>query len=218
MSCCTFAPVRRTTALVLTAAALLPAGAAVGFAGAAAPQPKLMALTREDVGHVAYVEGEGATTAGPIPALRGYKRTFTGLTPGSVQALSIEDTVLVGKTPAAAAKAVSSLVAASSTQAGLDRLYDQSAKAFAALADSPITKGGVIRARAMRAGDGAAEVVFRFTTADGAATQVGRLVVSVGGTLSVITWEGHMPGLSPATTRQFALAAATRMRAAAGSA
>jgi hypothetical protein len=201
--------------LVAACAAVLPSvtGAQPRLAG---PQPKLMVLTSRDVGHVSYVEAEGATTDGPIAAVRGYRRTFSGFTPGSVQLLTVKDTVLIGKNPAAAANWIASFVRATSSKSGLDKLYAQTAKDYAASVQETITKGSVIRARTLKAGDAAAEVVFRFTTSDATAVQVGQLFVRVGGNLTAIYFDGAMPGLSPEATKELALAAALRMRQGAG--
>jgi hypothetical protein len=69
-----------------------------------------------------------------------------------------------------------------------------------------------MRARELKAGDGAVEVVFRFTTSEATAVQVGQIFVRVGGNLSAIYFDGAMPGLSPEATKELALAAALRMR------
>jgi hypothetical protein len=193
---------------VLAVAALVVGPATAGSSG---PDPKLMALTQDDVGYVATVESEGRTTSGPIAATRGYRRTFSGLTPGSVQLLTVEDTVLLGKAPGAAAKLIAARLLASRSQSGRDKLYADAAKAFTVSSGLAVTKGAVVRAGAVKAGDGAVEAVFRFVT-PGGAFQVGELYVRVGGTLSAISSNGAMPGLSAVTTRQFALAAAAHMK------
>jgi hypothetical protein len=206
--------VDRARLLLLTTVALATAAATAAVAGAqprlAGPDPKAMGLTRLDVGHVAYVDEEGATTEGPIPASRGYRRVYAGLTPASVQLLTVDNTVLIGRTQGAAAKWISSVVAATGSKAGLERLYAQAAKPFAALGNEPVEKRTVLRAGALKAGDGAVEVVFRFLTDDGA-FQVGEIFVRVGGNLSAIWFGGAMPGLSASVTRQLARSAAMRL-------
>jgi hypothetical protein len=206
--------VHRAWILALTAVTLSVAAASADLAGArprlAGPDPKAMGLTRLDVGHVAYVDREGATTAGPIAASRGYRRVYAGLTPASVQLLTVDNTVLIGTNPGAAASWVSSVAAATGSKAGLERLYAQVAKPFAAMGNEPVEKSTVLRAGALKAGDGAVEVVFRFLTADGA-FQVGEIFVRVGGNLSAIWFSGAMPGLSASVTRQLARSAATRL-------
>jgi hypothetical protein len=199
-----------TVALVVAVVAALPSG--TGAQALVGAQPKLMVLTARDVGHVSYIKGEGATTEGPIAASRGYRRTFSGFTPGSVQLLTVEDTVLIGKSPAAAAKWIASFVRTTSSKGGLDKLSAQTAKDYGASIQERITKGSVMRARELKAGDGAAEVVFRFTTSEATVVQVGQIFVRVGGNLSAIHFDGAMPGLSPEATKELALAAALRMR------
>ncbi len=207
----------RRMSTVLVAAAALVTVLMPAVAGAqplpAGPDPKPMALTRDEVGYVAFVDSEGYTTDGPIAASRGYQRVFSGLSAGKVQLLTIRHTVLIGKNPAAAARLVSSLVTASSSEVGRDKLYNKAAKAFAASSQLTVTNGAVLRARAFKAGDAAAEIVYRFATPDGS-VQVGETLVRVGGNLSVISYEAPMPGVSAATARQLALAAAAHMKAA----
>ena len=202
--------------VLLLAAVSLAAAAAVtasSFAhtGIAGPDPKRMTLSANDVGYVARVEKEGYTTKGLIPATRGYQRSFSGLSPGTVQFLTVQETVLIGKDPAAAGKLIASIVAASASQAGLSALYKQHATPLAASLGVPTAGGSVVRAKSIKAGDGAAEIVFHFVAPEGD-YQGGEVFVRVGGTLSVVTYGTVAPGLAASQARLFALNAATRMK------
>jgi hypothetical protein len=204
--------VQRARAFAVAAAVLVAALATWSAAGAAArPDPKLMALTAKDVGYVASVEKEGYTTKGPIAATRGYRRTFSGLSPGTVQYLAVEDTVLIGKDPAAAGKLIASIVAASKSQAGLASLYEQNAGGLAASLGVPTAGGSVVRAKAIRAGDGGAEILFEFVAPEGD-FQGGQVFVRVGGNLSVVSYGTVAPGVPAGFARLFAVNAAARLR------
>jgi hypothetical protein len=196
--------------VALATAAAVPALAGAR-ASSAGPQPRLMALTQQDVGHVATIDEEGSTTKGPIAASRGYHRWFSGLTPGRVQLLSIENTVLVGRSPSAAAKLVSSILASSPARLGSDKRYVDTARAFVESVQSGVSGGTVVRSGPVKAGDSAAEIVFRFDTVSGA-FQVGQIFVRVGGNLSTIYYGGVMPGLSIQTARRIAVVAGERLR------
>ena len=201
-------------AFAVVAVVALPAVAGAG-PRVAGPQPKQMVLTPADVGHVSYVEKHGAASAGPIAATRGYRVVFSGLTPGSVQLLTVDETVLLGKSPGAASKWLASYVRSLGTKAAVDRLLAQSSKSYSTSTDSVVIKETVLRARALRAGDAAAEVVFRLGIDDASSVQIGQIYVVVGNNLSAISFNGAMPGLSPTATRELAVAAAKRMRDAA---
>jgi hypothetical protein len=204
-------PARALLALVaLLVAVGVPAGA---FArpNVAAPDPQKMALTQRDVGYVASIEKEGKTTKGLIPATRGYQRQFSGFSPGTVQYLTVNNTVLVGKTPAAAGKLIASIVAASATPSGLASLYKKYAGTIATSLGVPTAGGSVVRAKALKAGDGAAEIVFKFVAPEGD-FQGGEVFVSLGGNLSVVTYGTVAPGLAPSQARLFALNAAYRLK------
>src|SRR5262249_46979951 len=158
-------------------------------------------LTAVDVGHGAVVESQRYSTDGPIPASHGYQRSFTGAALGKAQLFTLQDTVLVGKSPAAAAKLVSSILLAASSKTGRDALYQQSAKSFAASSKLTVRSGAVTRAGALSAGDSAAEVVFRFVTPTGS-FQVGEIFVRVGGNLSAIYYGAGTPGVTHGSALQ----------------
>jgi hypothetical protein len=212
---CTVVVMSHRRALVLTVVALVVAAMAAGVARAqpraGAPQPKLMALTVDDLGRGAVVESQRFTTSGPITASRGYQRSFAGVTVGKVPLFTLQDTVLVGKTEAGAAKLVSSILLASSTKAGRNTLYVESEKSFAASSKLTVQGGAVTRAGELTAGDSAVELVFRFNTPKGS-FQVGEIFVRVGGNLSAIYYGAGKPGLTRPGARRLALAAARHMR------
>ena len=170
-----------------------------------------MALSVGDLGRGAVVESQRYTTSGPIAATRGYQRSFTGVTLGTANLFTLQDTVLIGKTPAAAAKLVSSILLATSSKAGRNALYVESQKSFAASSRLAVQSGAVTRAGALKAGDAAVEIVFRFDTASGS-FQVGEVFVRVGRNLSAIYYGAGTPGVSQAGARRLALAAALHMR------
>ena len=204
---------RASLAVLALALAFAAAPAATPRPGAAGPDPRQMALTAKDVGYVASVEKEGYTTKGPIAATRGYQRAFSGLSPGTVQYLTVKDTVLIGKDPAAAARLIASIVAAGKSQAGLDALYEQHATALAAALGVPTAGGKAARARAIKAGDGGAEILFDFVAPEGD-FQGGQVFVRVGGNLSVVSYGTVAPGVPAGFARLFAQNAAARLKAA----
>ena len=210
---CTVAGMSRRRTLVLAATTLVAVAATAAAAQAlgGAPAPKPMALTVSDLERGAVVESQRFTTSGPIPASRGYQRSFTGVTLGNASLFTLQDTVLVGKTPAAAAKLVSSILLATSSKAGRTTLYLESEKSFAASSGFTVESGAVTRAGALEAGDAAVEIVFRFDTARGS-FQVGEIFVRVGGNLSAIYYGAGTPGVSKAGARRLAIAAASHMR------
>lgn len=187
------------------------AGRAHARDGAVAPQPKLMTLTVDDLGRGAVVDSQGSTTSGPIAASRGYQRSFTGVTLGKAHVLTLQATVLVGTSPAAAARLISSIVLATSSKAGRDTLYVESAKGFAGSSKLAVTSGAVTRAGVLKAGESAVEIVFRFDTTRGS-FQVGEIFVRVGRNLSAIYYGAGTPGVSQAGARRLAVAAAERMQ------
>jgi hypothetical protein len=204
---------RARTPLLLVALAIASAAAAAGATAqvrAAGPDPRMMAMTTNDVGYVARVEKEGYTTRGPIAATRGYRRAFSGLAPGTVQYLTVENTVLVGKDPAAAQKLIASIVAASKSQAGLASLYRKNAGGLAASLGVPTAGGSVTRAKAIKAGDGGAELLFHFVAPEGD-FQGGQVFVRVGGNLSVVSYGTVYPGVPAGFARLFAINAAARL-------
>jgi hypothetical protein len=202
----------RRGALVFLAVALATVLMATGVAGAraAAPQPKLMALTTDDLGHGAVVQAQSFTTGGPIPASHGYQRSFTGVTLGKAHLFTLQDTVLVGKSKSAAAALISSILLASSSKTGRDALYLQSEKSFSTSAKMTVRSGAVTRAGEIKAGDSAVEIVFRFDTPTGS-FQVGEIFVRVGGDLSTIYYGAGTPGVSQATARHLAQVSAKHM-------
>ena len=205
----------RTRRLFAVAALLLAlAATSASLARAAAPEPKLMTLTVADLDKGAVVESQRSTTNGAIPASRGYQRSFTGVSLGKARLFTLQDTAVVGKTPSAAAKLISSILLASSSKRGRDALYLESEKSFASSSNLTVRSGAVTRAGELEAGDGAAEIVFRFDTPKGS-FQVGEIFVRVGGNLSAIYYGAGMPGVSQASARRLALAAARRMQGAA---
>jgi hypothetical protein len=191
------------TAVVAVAAVAAPADAATG--------PKPMALTVADLGSGAVVDSQQFTTSGPIPASRGYVRSFTGVTLGPARLFTLQDTVLVGKTSSAAAKLVSAILLTASSKAGRDTLLAESQKSFAASSHMAVSKGAVTRAGELDAGDSAVEIVFRFDTQTGS-FQVGEIFVRVGETLSTIYYGAGTPGVSQSGARRLALLAAKHMR------
>jgi hypothetical protein len=170
-----------------------------------------MALTVEDLGQGAVVDSQRYTTSGEIPASSGYRRTFAGVALGKANLFFLEDTVLVGKSPAAAAKLISSVLLASSSKTGRDALYLESKKEFASSSKMAVVSGAVTRAGKLKAGDSAVEIVFRFNTAE-ASFQVGEIFLRVGGNLSTIYYGAGTPGVSLADARRLALAAAAHIR------
>ena len=196
--------------VVLAVTGAIAAGAS-GHAGVSGPDPRRMALTANDVGYVARVEKEGYTTRGPIAATRGYQRVFSGLAPGSVQYLPVQNTVLIGKDPTAAQKLIASIVAASKSQAGLARLYRQNAPSIAGPLGVPTAGGSVTRVRALRAGDGGAEILFHFVAPEGD-FQGGLVFIRVGGNLSVTSYGTVSPGVPAGFAQLFAINAAARLK------
>lgn len=199
----------RAIAFVVVVAVALAAVAA--RASAAAPGPKPMAITVADLGRGAVVESQVFTTKGPIPAVRGYQRSFTGVTLGKAHLFTLQDTVLIAKKPSDAAKLISSILLASSSKAGRDALLSEVQPVFAASSHMTVTKGVVTRAASINAGDSAVEIVFRFDTVSGS-FQVGEVFVAVGPALSTIYYGAGTPGVSQSGARRLALAAAKRMR------
>ena len=100
-----------------------------------------------------------------------------------MQFLTVQETVLIGKDPAAAGKLIASIVAASASQAGLSVALQAARDPLAASLGVPTAGGSVVRAKAIKAGDGAAEIVFHFVAPEGD-FQGGEVFVRVGGTLS----------------------------------
>jgi hypothetical protein len=196
--------------VALIVVAVTAAGAAAG-PRAPSPDPKRMAMTTNDVGYVARVEKEGYTTRGPIAATRGYQRAFSGLAPGTVQYLTVQNTVLVGKNPAAAQKLIAAILAAARSQAGLATLYRQNAGGVAAALGVPTAGGSVIRAKAIKGGDGGAEILYRFVAPEGE-FQGGQVFVRVGGNLSVVSYGTVSPGVPAGFARLFAINAAARLK------
>ncbi len=211
----------RTRAVVSVAVAVFAIAvvAAVAGAGTSAvgPRPVTMVLTAADLGRGAVVESQGFTRSGPIAASRGYQRSFTGVTLGKAHVFTLQDTVLIGKAPAEAAKLISSILLATSSKAGRDALYVQSEQSFAKSSKLTVRGGAVTRAGALKAGDAAVEIVFRFNTTKGS-FQVGEVFVRVDGTLSTIYYGAGTPGLTQAAARKLALDAARRMQEAAATA
>ena len=145
------------------------------------------------------------------PGLSRLPRSFTGVSLGKARLFTLQDTAVVGKSPSAAAKLISSILLASSSKSGRDALYVESEKSFASSSHLTVRSGAVTRAGELAAGDGAAEIVFRFDTAKGS-FQVGEIFVRVGGNLSAIYYGAGMPGVSQASARRLALAAARHMQ------
>jgi len=206
--------VHSARALLLLVALTVSAATAAGAAGRAdvtTPDPKRMALTTNDVGYVARIEKEGPTAKGPIAATRGYQRAFSGLAPGTVQYLTVQNTVLVGKDPAAAQKLIAAIVAASKSQAGLASLYKQNATSLAEALGVPTAGGSVTRVRALRAGDGGAEILFHFVAPEGD-FQGGQVFIRVGGNLSVVSYGTVSPGVPAGFAQLFAINAAARLK------
>jgi hypothetical protein len=202
---------RWALALVATTLVSASATAAAAFAVGGAPEPRLMTLSVDDLEGGAVVESQRYTTIGPIAAVRGYQRSFTGVTLGEASLFTLQDTVLIGKTPAAAAKLVSSILLATSSKTGRTALYLESQKSFGDSSKLEVQTGAVTRAGKVKAGDAAVEIVFRFDTAKGS-FQVGEIFVRVGGNLSAIYYGAGTPGVTQAGARRLAVAAASHMR------
>jgi hypothetical protein len=169
-----------------------------------------MALTISDLGRGAVIESQHFTTSGAIAAKRGYQRSFTGVTLGKAHLFTLQHTVLIGKTQADAAKLIASILLTASSKSGRDALYLESEKSFASSAHMTVRRGAVTRAGELKAGDSAAEIVFRFDTSSGS-FQVGEIFVRVDGNLSAIYYGAGKPGVSEESARKLARMAAARM-------
>jgi hypothetical protein len=119
--------------------------------------------------------------------------------------------VLIGKDPAAAGKLIASIVAASKSQAGLASLYKQNAGELAKSLGVPTAGGSVVRAKAIKAGDGGAELLFEFVAPEGD-FQGGQVFVRVGGNLSVVSYGTVAPGVPSGFAHLFAINAAARLK------
>ena len=119
--------------------------------------------------------------------------------------------MLIGKDPAAAQKLIASIVAASKSQAGLRQLYKQNATASPRPLGVPTAGGSVTRVRALKAGDGGAEILFHFVGARG------RLPGRPGASSAWAGTQRHQlrhgpPGVPAGFAQLFAINAAARLK------
>ena len=85
------------------------------------------------------------------------------------------------------------------------------AEYYTAALGVPTACGSVIRAKAIKGGEGGAEILYRFVAPEGE-FQGGQVFVRVGGNLSVVSYGTVSPGVPAGFARLFAINAAARLK------
>jgi hypothetical protein len=172
--------------LVLGTVVVAAFAAAAASAAPVALNASQMALTSEDFDQ-STVSGQGSGGDKLIAASSGYHRSFLTVQYKHTKLLNLQNVVTVGKSANSAKVVVSNLDAVVSSPIGRAALLKETATAFATAAHIKLLGSRIVRARALKAGDDAVEIVFSFRTASGSIV-VGEEFVNVDRVLSTVEY------------------------------
>jgi hypothetical protein len=128
-----------------------------------------------------------------IPAASAYSRSFTNARLGKLDLPTVNAAAIIARRKADVTGLMSSLVLVVHSPAGRKAFLAEIEKSMGTSAKTMTAK--VVRARVLRVGDSAVELVFRFRSPS-ASFQVGELWVSDGRALSVVLFLAAEPGVS----------------------
>jgi hypothetical protein len=182
--------------VVLVALAAVVGGSSPPLAGAAPPVTAAMTLGLDDFPDGAVLVRQSTKLDAwlpKIPTASTYSRSFTNARLGKLDLPTVNAAAMIARRKADVTGLMSSLVLVVHSPAGRKAFLAEIEKSMGARAKTMTAK--VVRARVLRVGDSAVELVFRFRSAT-ASFQVGELWVSDGSALSVVLFLAAEPGVS----------------------
>ncbi len=131
-----------------------------------------------------------------------YTRSFTGITIGRTELVSLVSSAVNANATADATKFMSTLVASVHSKAQLKAVTDELTKSLVT-GKTEITKAGLVRARVLKVGTKAVEYVLYLDTAK-TSLEVGELFVQDRTGLAVVVYVSGQPGVTAAEDVQLA--------------